>query len=70
MLILRKGKKIINKYSSAYELADDTEMLMKICGGGAGAASIFLKKNAFAFAIAGSKARLGNGYIVEARKGA
>lgn len=66
MLILRKGKKTIREYSSAYEVAGDVNTLAAIFP----AEQIptiqkFLQRNAFSFSIRGAKARLGGGVILE-----
>lgn len=66
MLILRKGKKMIREYSSAYEAAADVNTLGAIFP----AEQIptvqrFLQRNAFSFSIRGAKARLGGGVILE-----
>lgn len=66
-LVLRKGKTIYKGYESAYDIAADTEMLNKHFGANARAVASFLAKNAFGLCIIGSKARLGNGYVVEMR---
>ena len=68
MLILRKGKKVIKEYETTFDIAEDVELLTAICGSNVKAAQDFLMRNAFTLAIIGSKARLGNGYIVEAKR--
>lgn len=66
-LVLRKGKTIIKAYSSAYAIAEDQETLHRHFGQNADTIAHFLAQNAFGLCIIGSKARLGNGYIVEMR---
>ena len=69
MYIIRRGKKILKEYEngkSAYEIADDLETLNAIFPAErVGAIRRFLNQNAFALAIRGSKARLGDGVILE-----
>lgn len=66
MIILRKGKKIINKYESAFAVAEDTATLEAyIPSNQIEAVQKFIVRNAFGFAIRGAKARLGNGLMLE-----
>ena len=66
MLILRKGKRTICEYSSAYEMADDENTLREIfTGENVAKIQQFLRRNAFSFAIRGAKARLGAGVVLE-----
>ena len=66
MLILRKGKRTIREYSSAYELAEDENTLREIfTGENVAKIQQFLRRNAFSFAIRGAKARLGAGVMLE-----
>lgn len=69
-LVLRKGKKIINDYATAYDVANDDDTLKK-CFPAERVPGIkdFLRRNAFAFCIKGGKARLGDGYILEMKEG-
>jgi len=65
MLRLRKGKKTIELYDTAYDLASDADTLKTCFKNRADMVADFLRKNAFAFAITGGKARLGEGYVFE-----
>lgn len=66
MIILRKGKKILGKYSEPYSVADDVNTLAGIFPAEhVKAVQQFIRRNAFSFAIRGAKARLGGGVILE-----
>lgn len=67
-LILRKGKKVIKSYPTAYDMAEDTETLKTCFPRSYKEVKSFVAQNAFTFAIVGAKAKLGNGYIAEMRR--
>lgn len=67
-LVLRKGKKELANYTTAYDFAEDTETLKKYFPQNYQSVSKFVAQNAFGFAIIRAKARLGNGYILETAK--
>lgn len=70
MIILRKAKKVLLKADSTYSLVDKPEFSSILTKAGASEKQItsiktFLRQNAFTLAIIGSKASIGNGYMVE-----
>lgn len=73
MVIFRKGKKTLLKEPTAYDIAENPQFAAILAAAGATDSQIrakiqFLNQNAFALAIRGAQARLGNGYIVECEK--
>ncbi len=70
MLILRKGKKTIKEYDTAYAVAEDVETLRGLFPADqVQAVQRFLQRNAFGFAVGGARARLGGGVMLETAKG-
>lgn len=66
MLILRKGKKTIKEYDSAFAVAEDTETLRALFpADDIQTIQKFICRNAFGFAVRGAKARLGGGLMLE-----
>jgi len=66
MLRLRKGKKEVARFNSMFEFADMEALIIEHFGQrNLEAVQTFARRSAFGMAIKGSKARLGNGYIVE-----
>ena len=66
---LLKDKKVLKQYETAYDAAEDKNMLMDVCNGDKAQAqktSVAIGQNAFCFAIRGFKMRLPNGYTMKA----
>lgn len=66
-VVFRNGKRVIARYVSAYDFADDAETLRRCFGSNAGRAATAATLNCFALAIVGARLCFGGGYVLECR---